>query len=68
MRRSGPSGPSDTLLITNVLKIKPNATPEQASRIAPALAKLNPADLAERMNQARQRLKIESPKSQRSAG
>lgn len=68
MRRSGPPGPSDTLLITNVLKIKPDATPEQACRIAPALAKLNPADLAERMSQARRRLKIEPPKSLRSGG
>lgn len=58
------SGPSDTLLITNVLRLKPDATPGVAIHIAPALASLDPADLAERIARARQRLRIETPKKE----
>ncbi|MBD3832023.1 MULTISPECIES: hypothetical protein [Brevundimonas] len=51
--------PSASLLIGNVLRVRPAATPEEACRIAPMLAELSPADLRERMTQARRRLGLD---------
>lgn len=51
-------GPSPTLLIGNVLRVRPAATLEEARQIAPMLLNLEDADLTERMAQARRRLGI----------
>ncbi|MFN3932123.1 MAG: hypothetical protein ACK4JY_10290 [Brevundimonas sp.] len=51
--------PSASLLIGNVLRVRPAATPEEACRIAPMLADLPPADLRERMAQQRRRLGLD---------
>lgn len=58
MRPAKAIGPSATLLIGNVLRIKPAATLEEARRIAPLLLEISDADLTERMAQARRRLGI----------
>lgn len=54
-----------TMLIVNILKIRPAASLDDARRIAPALKQIPDADLAERMAQARSRLGIPSPKLRR---
>lgn len=51
--------PSATLLIGNVLRVRPTATPEDACRIAPMLADLSPADLRDRMAKARRQLGLD---------
>lgn len=53
------NGPSTSLLIENVLRLKPWATAEEARRIAPWLKGVADADLAERMAQTRRRLGIQ---------
>ncbi|MFN3669601.1 MAG: hypothetical protein ACK4VY_09865 [Brevundimonas sp.] len=56
-----PVGPSATLLIGNVLRVRPAATLDEARRIAPMLIEIPDADLSERMAQARRRLAIAAP-------
>lgn len=51
--------PSASLLINNVLRVRPAATPEEACRIAPMLSDLDPADLRERLAQTRRRLGLD---------
>ncbi|WP_409604200.1 hypothetical protein [Brevundimonas sp.] len=60
-------GPSATLMIGNVLRIKPAATLEEARRIAPMLLDIPDADLSERMAQARRRLGIPTTDPRRRA-
>ncbi len=62
-----PAGPSASLLIGNVLRIKPAATLEEARRIAPMLLEIPDADLSERMAQARRRLGITTTGQRRRA-
>ena len=62
-----PVGPSATLMIGNVLRIKPEATLEEARRIAPMLLEIPDADLSERMAQARRRLGIPTTEQRRRA-
>ncbi|MFN6980304.1 MAG: hypothetical protein ACK4NU_00105 [Brevundimonas sp.] len=61
------AGPSATLMIGNVLRIKPAATLEEARRIAPMLLDIPDADLSERLAQARRRLGIPTTDSRRRA-
>lgn len=42
-----------TMLLRNVLRVKPNATPDQVRAIVPALADVPDAELRDRMSQAR---------------
>lgn len=65
MSPSKASGASATLLIGNVLRVKPDATVDEARRIAPMLRDLADADLAERMAQTRRRLGITPPELRR---
>jgi hypothetical protein len=58
MTSAKPSGATATLLIGNVLRLKPAATLEEARRIAPMLQAISDADLSDRMAKARQRLGI----------
>ncbi|MBN9479513.1 MULTISPECIES: hypothetical protein [Brevundimonas] len=51
--------PSASLLIENVLRVRPTASVEDACRIAPMLADLPVADLSERMTQTRRRLGLD---------
>ncbi len=60
-------GPSATLMIGNVLRVKPAATLEEARRIAPMLVDIDDADLNERMAQARRRLGIHTSDRRRRA-
>jgi hypothetical protein len=60
-----PAGPSASLMIANVLRIKPAATLEEARRIAPMLLEIPDADLNERMAQARRRLGIRTDQRRR---
>ncbi len=60
-------GPSATLMIGNVLRVKPAATLEEARRIAPMLVDIDAADLNERMAQARRRLGIQHSDRRRRA-
>lgn len=47
---------SNTKLLENVLRLKPDATSDDVRRIAPALANTPDAELRDWMNQARRRL------------
>jgi len=67
MTSAKPSGATATLLIGNVLRLKPAATLEEARRIAPMLQAISDADLSDRMAKARQRLGIGSTERRRRA-
>lgn len=47
---------SKTQLLYNVLRIKPEATPDDVRRIAPALAEVTEAELVDWMSRARGRI------------